>query len=105
MAYAELKMEGKTFVLVPKNEYRRLAGNQMPPMPDRNEDGTYPALAASRVNIARNIIRRRQAAGLSQKALAEAAGIRAETLNRLERAKVSADLATIEKIERVLAGH
>ena len=63
MSYAEMKMEGTTFVLVPKDEFRRMARNQIPQMPPKNAAGTFPALAASRVGIAQNIIRRRELAG------------------------------------------
>jgi predicted transcriptional regulator len=55
-----------------------------------------------RVSIAREVIRRRESVGLSQKALAAAAGIRVETLNRIEKAKVTADTATISKIARAI---
>jgi ribosome-binding protein aMBF1 (putative translation factor) len=100
MTHATMKMDGKTFVLVPRGEYRRLVQDREPEMPTLRDDGTYPALPAVRISIARTIIRRRKSAGMMQKALAEAAGIRVETLNRIEKAKVTADTATIAKIER-----
>lgn len=102
VAHATLKMNGRTFVLVPKDEYRELVSGDKPAFPPANEDGTYPAIAAGRVVIARTIIGRREAAGLSQKALAQAAGVRAETLNRIEKGRVTADTATIAKIDRAL---
>jgi transcriptional regulator with XRE-family HTH domain len=40
--------------------------------------------------------------GLSQAEVARRAGIRPETLNRIEKAKVTADTATVTKISRVL---
>jgi len=55
-----------------------------------------------RVGLARKLIKRRWAVGLSQAELARRAGIRPETLNRIERAKVTADTATVSKIVRVL---
>lgn len=42
--------------------------------------------------------RRRQAAGLSQAELARRAGVRVETLNRIERGKVTPDFATVRKL-------
>lgn len=72
----------------------------MAKMPDT--EGNFPAVATARVSIAREVIRRRRAAGLSQKSLATAAGIRVEMLNRIEKARVTADTATIAKIERAL---
>jgi ribosome-binding protein aMBF1 (putative translation factor) len=71
-------------------------------LPPRRANGDYPAIAAARVSIARDVIRARRAAGLSQAELARRAGIRAETLNRIEKAKVTADVATMEKIDKVL---
>jgi transcriptional regulator with XRE-family HTH domain len=71
-------------------------------MPPRRPNGDYPAIQAARVSIARDIIRSRKAAGLSQADLARRAGIRVETLNRIEKAKVTADVATMEKIDIAL---
>ena len=104
MTHATLNMKGKTFVLVPESEYRALtsAPAKAPEFPAAGADGNFPAIQTGRVSIAREIIRRRQAVGLSQKALSIAAGIRVETLNRLEKAKVTADTAAIAKIDRAL---
>ena len=104
MSHATLSMNGKRFVLVPEAEYRRLASGRgaVPEFPAPDAQGNFPAVATARVSIAREVIRRRQAAGLSQKSLATAAGIRVETLNRIEKARVTADTATIAKIERAL---
>lgn len=115
---ATLQMAGQRYAVVPMNEYRRLVsargakGNNtaveieqddLPPMPPRRSNGDYPAIQAARVSIARDVIRARRAAGLSQAELARRAGIRVETLNRIERAKVTADVATMEKIDKALA--
>jgi ribosome-binding protein aMBF1 (putative translation factor) len=97
-------MNGKIFVLVPEREYHKMTAARaaLPDFPTANAGGNFPALQTSRVSIAREVIRRREAVGLSQKALATAAGIRVETLNRIEKAKVTADTATIAKIDRAL---
>jgi ribosome-binding protein aMBF1 (putative translation factor) len=72
-------------------------------MPARRANGDYPAIEAARVSIARDVIRGRKAAALSQAELARRAGIRVETLNRIEKAKVTADVATMERIDKALA--
>jgi predicted transcriptional regulator len=72
-------------------------------LPPKLPSGNYPALQALRVGLARKLIKRRWAVGLSQAELARRALIRPETLNRIERAKVTADTATITKIDRILA--
>jgi predicted transcriptional regulator len=74
----------------------------MPALPKRLPNGNYPLLEASRVNIARKLIRLRKSVELSQVELAWRAGIRVETLNRLEKAKHMPDAATVEKIFRAL---
>jgi ribosome-binding protein aMBF1 (putative translation factor) len=72
-------------------------------LPPTDADGCYPAAGAIRVTIARRIITDRKSAGLSQSELARRAGIRAETLNRLEKALRIPDVSAIRKIERALA--
>jgi ribosome-binding protein aMBF1 (putative translation factor) len=52
--------------------------------------------------MARGIVRDREAVGLSQKALAEAAGIRVEVLNRAERGVTVPSMRTLTKIETAL---
>jgi transcriptional regulator with XRE-family HTH domain len=74
----------------------------MPPVPDADDADNRPAVAFARAVIARRIIRDRTAAGLSQAQRARRAGIRVETLNRIERAKITPDTATIAKIDRAL---
>ena len=73
-----------------------------PLLPEPNADGNYPALEALRVSLARKIIRHRRRAGLTQAELARRAGIRPETLNRIEHGDRSPSIATIEKIDRAL---
>jgi ribosome-binding protein aMBF1 (putative translation factor) len=110
--FAILELKGEEYAVVPIREYRKLvqSGSEdipdgdLPPMPPRRANGDYPAIQAARVSIARDIIRSRKAAGISQAALARRAGIRVETLNRIEKAKVTADVATMEKIDKALDG-
>ena len=48
--------------------------------------------------MAGRIIERRKRAGLSQAALARQAGVRIETLNRIERGRTTPDFSTIRKL-------
>ena len=75
---------------------------ELPALPGKLPSGNYPAVEALRADLARDLIKRRWAAHLTQAELARRAGIRHETLNRLERAKVTPDLATVKKIVRAL---
>jgi DNA-binding XRE family transcriptional regulator len=94
---------GERFVIVPETDYRQLVGETWEPsLPAPDARGNYPAVEAARVLLARKIIRRRRAAGLSQADLAKRAGVRVETLSRLEHAKHSPNVVTVDKIVRVL---
>lgn len=104
MTQKTISRGGKIYVLVEQGEYRRLtdARSGLPPLPAPDRAGNVDAVAFARATIARNVIARRQAAGMSQAALAEAAGVRIETLNRLENARHTADVTTLMKIDRAL---
>jgi DNA-binding XRE family transcriptional regulator len=100
-----IEKNGEVFVLVPKKTWNDLiSGNaDWPELPPADADGKRPALEAARVLIARSIIRDRLAVGWSQAELSRKSGVRVETLNRIERARVTADEATIKRIDRALA--
>jgi DNA-binding XRE family transcriptional regulator len=109
MVAGTILVAGKRFVIVPEAEYDRLrqavsviGDVEMPEFPPRLPSGNYPAIQAVRVSLARKLIKRRWAARLTQAELARRAGVRAETINRIEKAKVSADTATVTKIVRAL---
>ncbi len=51
-----------------------------------------------RTSLAEKLARRRRACGLSQAELARRAGVRAETLNRIERGHTTPDFATVRKL-------
>jgi DNA-binding XRE family transcriptional regulator len=98
-------LANKRFVILPESEYvrlRSLAGEDEPPMPSPDAHGNYPAVEALRVSIARSILRHRRALGLTQADLARRAGIRPETLNRIEKAQHSPSVPTVERIDRAL---
>ena len=99
-----LTLAGQRFVVLPEAEYKRLAGKTSEPLlPPADADGNYPAVETMRAILARKIIRRRRAAGLSQVELARRANIRPETLNRLEQGKHSPSIATVDKLDHALA--
>ena len=102
--FQTVTLGGQRFVIVPEAEFRRLAGDtEELPLPPRDARGNYPAAEALQISIARSIVRGRRAAGLTQVELARLAGIRPETLNRIERGKHAPSIASVEKIERSLA--
>jgi ribosome-binding protein aMBF1 (putative translation factor) len=108
MIAQSITIEGKRFVVVPEADFRRLERlastneDRLPPLPPADAKGNRPALAYVRASIARDIIRERRALGLSQQQLAKLAGLRQETLSRLESGKHSPTVRTVEKIDRAL---
>lgn len=74
----------------------------LPALPAADERGHYPAIETARVIIARQIIRGRKAAGWTQAELASRAGVRQETISRIETGKHSPGLKTMAKIDLAL---
>jgi DNA-binding XRE family transcriptional regulator len=109
MVAGTIQISGKRFVVVSEAEYEQLRHRaavvgdvDLPELPRKLATGNYPAVEAMRVGLARKLIKRRWAVGMSQAELARRAAIRPETVNRIEKAKVTADTATVAKIARVL---
>jgi ribosome-binding protein aMBF1 (putative translation factor) len=93
-------------VILAREEYERLLGMEkvanLPPVPERDAAGNYPAVDYVRASIARDVVRERAELGLTQRDLAELAGVRVETICRIETGKHTASTATIEKLDRAL---
>ena len=101
--FQTVTLAGQRFVIVPEADFRRMATDTgQLPLPPRDARGNYPAAEALQVSIARSIVRGRREAGLTQVKLARLAGIRTETLNRIEKGKHAPSESTVEKIERAL---
>ena len=101
-----IMLEGKPYVVVPREEYDRLStlakAAELPPLPKPDAQGNYPAIEYARASLARKIIRDRVAVGLNQRELALRAGVRVETLCRIETGKHTPSVPTIEKIDQAL---
>ena len=113
MPHQIVTSKGQRFVMVPVAEWRRVEHlttkaatpkptPTLPALPKADQDGNLPALAYIQVSIARDILRERTALGLTQQQLAKLAGVREETLSRLESGKHSPTVRTVEKIEKAL---
>jgi DNA-binding XRE family transcriptional regulator len=74
----------------------------LPALPKPDRRGRFPALQYARISLARDLIRERKGAGLSQQRLADLAGVRQETLSKIQTGKHTASQKTIDKIMRVI---
>jgi DNA-binding XRE family transcriptional regulator len=104
-----LDLAGRKFVVLEEREYERLRaldrtadGAQLPDWPAANSKGNRPALEFLRISIARDIVKERVLLGLTQEQLAAQAGIRQETLCRLETGKQAPNVRTVDKIDQAL---
>jgi DNA-binding XRE family transcriptional regulator len=68
------------------------------PQPAPSDGEPVPGFDLDRATLAAKLVRRRQAAGLSQAELARRAGVRPETLNRIENGHTTPDFATVRKL-------
>jgi ribosome-binding protein aMBF1 (putative translation factor) len=107
-----IEVAGQRFVLVEEHEYEELCAragqvialkdDDLPALPQTDRQGRFPAVEYARISLARDIIRDRRAAGLTQKELADQIGSRQETVSRIESGKYSASPKLVDKIDRVL---
>ena len=99
----------KQFVILPRAEFDRLCEKagvkgdvELPPLPQADKDGTVPAVEYGLASVAREIVKRRWECQLTQTELSARAGVRLETLNRLERGKVMPTPSTVDKVDQAL---
>jgi DNA-binding XRE family transcriptional regulator len=94
-----LNIEGVEYVVIPRAEYE----GPLPRLPPGDSRGERPARAAVLAVIARSLIRRRTQAGLDQKGLAQLAGVRAETISRIESGRYRPRRETMLRIDQAIA--
>lgn len=113
MARQIRRVNGKRFVLIAERELKELErraakangksdSSALPPLPPPDERGNRPAVEFAQASIARSIVQDRLALGLSQQELARLAGVRQETISRIESGKHSPTVRTVEKIDKAL---
>jgi ribosome-binding protein aMBF1 (putative translation factor) len=99
-------------VTLPRVEYERLLakagealtdGGRGPALPKPDARGNLPAVEYIRASIARELIRQRHAAGLTQVELAARAGVRQETVSHIESGRHTVSEPVMRKIEKALA--
>jgi len=104
MALPTLEMDGKRLVLLTEEAFAELMekAGVLPPLPPADKRGAREALPFADAAIARKLISRRIKSGLTQKELAKRAGVRLETICRLEAGKHAPTRETMARIEVVL---
>jgi DNA-binding XRE family transcriptional regulator len=112
LSLQRIEVAGQRFVLLPEGEYERLCSrasesvplndDDLPPLPKPDKRGNFPAVEYARISLARDIIRDRRAAGITQQELAKLAGTRQETISRIESAKYTASVKLVDRIDRAL---
>jgi DNA-binding XRE family transcriptional regulator len=103
LVYQVVNLEGVSYAILPEAALREVcrraavhalaAGETTAVPPDLTEMDQLDGQA-----FTTRLIARRKRVGLSQASLAREAGIRVESLNRIERGKVTPDFATIRKL-------
>jgi ribosome-binding protein aMBF1 (putative translation factor) len=95
-----VELDGVRYVILRESVFQRLC--EKAGVDERRgspaEESSPVALDIDRATLADKLVRRRQAAGLSQAELARRAGVRPETLNRIERGRTTPDFATVRKL-------
>jgi DNA-binding XRE family transcriptional regulator len=103
---ARIRLSGRDYVILSIEDYERLTGlakvAEMPALPEPDDDGNLPAIDYLRASIARNVVSERVKLKLTQRELARLAGVRVETLCRIETGKHTASTATIDRLDRAL---
>ncbi len=104
MTIQTIKVDDKELVVLTREAFEELMekAGVLPAYPVVDEQGGYPAKETLNVSIARSIISRRIRAGLTQKELARRAGVRLETVCRVEGGKQKPSRETILRLDRVL---
>lgn len=93
-AYQRVLLDGVWYVIVREDEFLELTEIRK----SKRKIDVLDAMNISDQRLADRLLGRRQDAGLTQKELARLAGVRVETLNRIEKGRTTPDFKTIRKL-------
>jgi DNA-binding XRE family transcriptional regulator len=104
MTVKTVEIDGKELFILTREAFDELMekAGVMPPLPPAAADGSRLAVPFAKASIARRFVRRRIAAGLTQRELAKRAGVRGETISRLEAGKHVPTEETLLRIDNAL---
>lgn len=92
--YQRVCLDGIWYVILREDEFCEM----IRPKRRRSEEDELDAVSMSDQRLADRLLQRRQEAGLTQKELASRAGVRVETLNRIEKGRTTPDFKTVRKL-------
>ena len=97
--YTVLELDGVRYAVLRESVLRRLAKKAGVVIPAiEGASAGVDELSMDDEALAKRLVARRKGVGLTQADLARRAGVRVETLNRIERGKSTPDFATIRKL-------
>ncbi|MBN2291497.1 MAG: helix-turn-helix transcriptional regulator [Pirellulales bacterium] len=101
----KIELDGTCYVILRESVYAELcraagitARSDIPECQQSLNTTIGSGIDLDQSSMAEKIKRRRQVSGLSQAELARRAGIRPETLNRIERGRTTPDFSTVRKL-------
>jgi DNA-binding XRE family transcriptional regulator len=102
-----VRLGGEWYVIVRESAFQRLrdraaSKGASTDLAELDLFADLSPLAATDGSLGKRLVDRRRHAGLTQAELARRAGIRVETLNRIERGRTTPDFRTIRKLVVVL---
>jgi DNA-binding XRE family transcriptional regulator len=98
--HQSVELDGIRYVILRESVFELLCQKASIPF-DGAASGEEPSSSGfdlDEPSLAQKMEQRRRAAGLSQAELARQAGVRPETLNRIERGRTTPDFATVRKL-------
>jgi DNA-binding XRE family transcriptional regulator len=95
------ELGGRRYVVLRASDYERLVAAVKRPL---DEARGWPTWEEDAARLGERLAERRKGTGLTQAALARAAGLRVETLNRIERGRQNPDFTTVRKLVAALHG-
>lgn len=104
MTVQTLKLADRELVVLTREEFDELMerAGVLPALPPADEQGKTPAVETLNVSIARSIISSRIRLGLTQKELARRAGVRLETVCRIESGKQKPSRETVIRLDKAI---
>ena len=92
-AYQRVQLDGNWYVIIREEDFLAMTEPR-----NAAQEDVLDAINMSDQRLADRLLRRRQDTGLTQKDLAKLAGVRVETLNRIEKGRTTPDFKTIRKL-------